>query len=253
MSEAYSPDRSLRGKLRRRVVRAVARRPAGRAPAGGLVSFSFDDVPASAAEAGARVLEAAGVRGSFYIAGALCDREGHMGRFASAGEVARLVRAGHEVGCHTHGHLDLAHTTAAEVEAELAANREALAASGAPDPRTFAYPYGEVGFEAKRVVARRFALARTVQAGLVRSGADLAQAPAVGIEGEGGEAAAARWIARAEREGAWLILFTHDVRPRPSAWGCTPDALARIVAKALGAGLRPVTVAEGAANMGGRA
>lgn len=250
MIEAYSPDRSLRGKLRRRALRAISRRRAGPVPAGGLVSFSFDDVPASAAEAGAAVLEAAGLRGSFYVAGALRDRESRMGRFASADEVARLVRAGHEVGCHTHGHIDLAHTSTAEVEAELDANREALAASGAPVPSTFAYPYGELGLRAKRVAADRFSVARTVQAGLVRSGSDLAQAPAVGIEGEGGERAAGGWIARAAREGAWLILYTHDVQPRPSAWGCTPEALRRVVDRALAAGLRPVTVAEGGAMLG---
>ena len=252
MIEAYQPDLSLRGKLRRRLALRHARRPAASAPPRPMVSFSFDDVPASAAEAGAAVLERAGVRGSFYIATALCDREGHMGRFAGAEEVRRLAATGHEVGCHTAGHVDLARVSAALMEAELDANRAALAGLGA-EPRTFAYPYGEVGFAAKRVAGRRFALARTVQAGLVRRGSDLAQAPAVGIEGADGEATALRWLRRAAQERAWLILYTHDVRPDPSPWGCTPEALARVVAEAQSLGLHPVTVAEGAAARGAAA
>lgn len=250
MIAAYEPDRSLRGKLRRRLALRHARRPARIAPGRGMVSFSFDDVPASAAEAGAAVLERAGLRGSFFIATGLCGAEGHMGRFAGAEEVARLAAAGHEVGCHTARHIDLARAGEAELQAELDANRDALAALGA-EPRTFAYPYGEVGFAAKRVAGRRFALARTVQAGLVRRGSDLAQAPAVGIEGPDGEAVARRWMERAAAERAWLILFTHDVRPQPSRWGCTPEALARLVSEAQALKLRPVTVAEGAAAMTG--
>ena len=243
---AYEPDRSLRGKLRRRLALHHARRPAPAAPPRGLVSFSFDDVPASAADAGAAVLERAGIRGSFFVATGLCGAEGHMGRFADAQDVSRLVAAGHEVGCHTARHVDLARISAAQMEAELDGNRDALAALGAA-PETFAYPYGEVGFAAKRIAGRRFTLARTVQAGLVRRGSDLAQAPAVGIEGPEGEAVARRWMARAAAERAWLILFTHDVRPEPSPWGCTAEALERLVAEARALALQPVTVAEGAA------
>lgn len=250
MIAPYTPDRSLVGKLRRRVVGLHARRPAPHAPERGMVSFSFDDVPASAAEEGAAVLRRAGVRGTFFIASGLCGGEGHMGRFANREQVAALAAEGHEIGCHTRSHGDLARVSEPDMAAELDANHKALAECGAPAPATFAYPYGEVGFAAKRVAGGRFALARTVTAGLVRRGSDLAQAPSVGLEGEAGEAVAARWIDRAAASGAWLILFTHDVRARPSPWGCTPETLERTVALALARGLRPVTVAEGARAVG---
>ena len=249
----YAPDRSLKGKLRRRLVGLHARRPAPAAPAGGMVSFTFDDIPASAAADGAAVLDRAGVRGTFFIASGLCGAEGHMGRFADEAEVAALAAAGHEIGCHTRSHGDLARISDGGMAAELDANGERLAAAGAPAPAAFAYPYGEVGFAAKRVVGARFALGRTVTAGLVGRGTDLAQAPAVGIEGPDGEAVARRWIARAAASGAWLILYTHDVRPQPSPWGCTPEALERTVALALASGLQPVTAGEGARALGAAA
>jgi len=78
----------------------------------------------------------------------------------------------------------------------------------------------------------------------VHDGSDLNQLPAVGVEGEDGEANARRWIDRAVAENAWLILFTHDGRESPSAWGCTPGALDRLAAHARDAGCDIRTVGE---------
>ena len=242
---AYEPDRSLGGKLRRRLARMYARRPATQAPPRGMVSFTFDDAPVSAARKGAAVLEARGLTGTFFIASGLAGQDSHLGQFTSAEDVARLAAAGHEIGCHTRSHLDCAGASLAVMDAEFDANAEVLGSR----PTVFAYPYGEVGFAAKRAVSHRFQIGRTVQAGLVTRGGDLAQAPAVGIEGADGEAIARRWLDRAAAECAWVILYTHDVRPDASGWGCTPEALARVVDHALALGLEPVTVEDGARRL----
>jgi len=89
-----------------------------------------------------------------------------------------------------------------------------------------------------------------VHRGLVEAGSDLNQAPAVGIEGDDGEAVADRWMDLALQRKAWLILFTHDVRADPSPWGCTPDAFARLIDRAIRDGFEIVTVAEGARRLG---
>jgi hypothetical protein len=52
--DAYEPDRSLKGKVRRRLIRLAHRRPARVKLERPMVSFSFDDAPATACEAGAR-------------------------------------------------------------------------------------------------------------------------------------------------------------------------------------------------------
>ena len=83
-----------------------------------------------------------------------------------------------------------------------------------------------------------------MHSGIVRNGSDLNQLPAVGIEGDDGEAEAMRWIDRAVDQGAWVILYTHDVRETPSKYGCTPAALARIVAHAQARGAAIRTVGE---------
>jgi peptidoglycan/xylan/chitin deacetylase (PgdA/CDA1 family) len=131
----------------------------------------------------------------------------------------------------------------------VARNAETLAMWGLPRPTTFAYPFGEVAPATKRALAGRFGLMRALHHGVVRAGADLNQAPSICVEGAGGEAQASRWLERTAGRRGWLILCTHDVARDPSPHGCTPQALAQLVERALSAGFEPVTVAEGAARV----
>jgi peptidoglycan/xylan/chitin deacetylase (PgdA/CDA1 family) len=246
---AYSPDRSLKGKLRRRLVRLIERRPARLALDRPMVSFSFDDVPASATSAGAKALEARGLKGTYYISAGLAGREGPMGRYATREEVMALPAAGHEIACHTFSHLDCGAASRPAIEEDVARNRTALAEWGAAPLKNFAYPYGDVSWASKTALGARYSVLRAVRRGLIEDGTDLNQAPAVGIEGPGGERTARVWLERAIRRKAWLILYSHDVCGTPSEWGCTPGALARLIDAALVGGCEVVTVAEGAARL----
>ena len=243
MIQPYTPDVSLKGKLRRRFARLTHRRPARLSLTRPTVSFTFDDIPASAGQAGAEALEAHDAHGTFYVCAGLFGQDGHMGRFADGGEIVDLIRRGHEVAGHTFGHRDCHRTPEAELIADLDANDAALRGLGAA-PIHFAYPYGEVSPRAKALLAGRYASLRGVHKGLVHDGGDLNQLPGVGIEGPDGEALARQWIDRAVSENAWLILYTHDVREAPSPWGCTPDALSRLIAHARTTGCDIRTVGE---------
>lgn len=240
-TQAYSADRSLKGKLRRRYARLVHRRPARLDLDGPVVSFTFDDAPDSAATEGARILEDAGARGTFYVCAGLHGQDGPMGRYADRGQIARIARRGHEIACHTFSHLDCGQASAAAIAADAARNAVVLTRAGFP-PRHFAWPYGDVSPRGKRALAGRYGSLRALHPGLVEDGVDLNQLPAVGIEGDSGEAVARAWIDRAVDRGAWLVLYTHDVRAAPSPWGCRPDALARLAAhaRARGAAIRTV-------------
>ena len=227
--QPYNADSSLFGKVRRRAVRLMHRKPARLRLDRPTVSFTFDDAPVTAAQTGARILEAHDARGAFYVCAGLFDQDGHMGRYAGAHEVADLAARGHEIACHTFSHLDCGAQGEADIVADTERNVDALRAMGIA-MRHFAYPYGEVSPHAKHALNGRYGSLRGVHSGLVRDGSDLNQLPAVGIEGENGEAEARAWIDRAVAEKAWLILYTHDVRAEPSKYGCTPEALDRIVA-----------------------
>ena len=248
--DAYEPDRSLKGKLRRRLIRLAHRRPAKVALERPMVSFSFDDAPATACEAGARALEARDLRGTYYFAAGLAGRDGPMGRYATGEDARRLHEAGHEIACHTYSHLDCGQSSQTETLADVDRNAESLAAWGAGDPVSFAYPYGDVAAPAKTALSGRFKTLRALHHGLITDGADLNQTPAVGIEGEDGEAVARAWLDKAKARKAWLILYTHDVAAQPSQWGCTTDALERLIDRAVADGFDVVTVAEGSRRIG---
>ncbi len=248
--EAYSADRSLKGKLRRRLALLSQRRPVRMALERPMISFTFDDAPKSATLEGARVLEARGVRGAYYVSTGLAGQTGPMGVYAEAEDARRLAAAGHEIACHTFSHLDCGKAGPAAIVSDVDRNSEGLKAWGAAYTESFAYPYGDVSTSAKRVLSGRFRTLRTVQAGLVEDGSDANQLPAVGIEGPEGEAAALRWLDRAAERKAWLILYTHDVDAAPSPWGCTPEALGHLVDAAQARGFDIVTAAEGARRLG---
>jgi peptidoglycan/xylan/chitin deacetylase (PgdA/CDA1 family) len=169
-----------------------------------------------------------------------------MGPYAQWADVERLHAEGHEIGCHTYDHTDLGQANADIARDAVASNRAALAAHGLPAPTTFAYPYGDVAFAPKTALAPRFDLLRALHHGVVDRGADLNQAPSVGLEGPHGEANAMDWLQRAAQRKAWLILNTHDIQPEPSPWGCAPDTLRRIIEQALALNFEIVTVAQGA-------
>ena len=246
----HRADSSLKGKLRRRLVRFAYRRPAARGAPRPLLSLSFDDAPASALRDGAAILEAKGVRVTYYVCAGLDGLSGPMGDYGTRADVERAYAAGHEIGCHTFSHMDVGDAPASEVAADLDRNTAALSAWGVPLPETFAYPFGDVGFASKAAAGRRFRLARGLHHGLIEQGADLAQAPAVGIEGDEGEALAHDWMDNlAAASGGWLILFSHGVEASSSPFGMSREALIGIIDRAHAEGFEIVTVAEGARRL----
>jgi peptidoglycan/xylan/chitin deacetylase (PgdA/CDA1 family) len=242
--EAPRADASIRGKLRRRGARFMTRRALSAEPSCPIVSFTFDDIPETAGLAGAAALEARGARGTFYVSANLLGRDGPMGRYAAREAIRRLALAGHEIGCHTFSHLECGLAPTDRIEREVEINAAALFELCGKAPETFAYPYGDVSASAKAELAPRFRLLRALHPGLARTGADLNQAPSVTVAGRDGEARAAAWIDRAVKDRAWLILCLHDVADAPSPWGCTPDALARLIARAEAAECEILPVAQ---------
>ena len=247
--EPYHADPSLKGKLRRRLARLQHRRPAAPRLGAPLISFSFDDAPVSAFTTGARVLERHGARGAYFVCAGTAGQSGFVGQLGDRADILHAQANGHEIACHTYSHLDCGRADTAAATEDVARNSQTLEAWGIAKPQTFAYPYGEVGPRAKRMLADRFTLARALHPGVIEGGTDLAQAPAVGVEGEDGEAKALHWMEQAVRRKAWLILFTHGVEDEPTPYGCTTAVFERLVGEAVARDFEIVTVAEGARRM----
>lgn len=249
-AQAYHADSSIIGKTKRRWARLRYRRPLPLRPGRPILSISFDDAPLTAAINGARILESRNLRGTYYVSPGLAGADLPMGLSAGVKDYRRLSQAGHEIACHTYSHLDCGRATATEVAADVARSLETFEAWDIPPPTSFAFPYGDVSADAKRLLGPKFSNLRGLHHGLIDQDCDMNQAPSVGIEGPDGEAAAWHWLAQAEAEKSWLILYTHDVRENPSPWGCTPRALSALIDSALGAGFEIMTVGDAARSLG---
>ena len=122
-----------------------------------LVTFTFDDAPASACTAGAALLEQYQARGTFYISGGGCGLVSPGGRLATAEQLKTLCAAGHEIGCHTFSHSAVAAVGSDTLAADLKHNQKFLQGIDSDIViRNFAYPYGDLSFSAKRFVETHF-------------------------------------------------------------------------------------------------
>jgi len=215
---------------------------------GPLVSFSFDDAPASAAAIGAPILEDHGVRGTFYLNGELLGQQGDYLPLLDRAQAARLARMGHEIGCHTFSHSDVRRHSWRSLSAGIDKNAASLAEfSVGGAPRSFAYPFGGISLTAKLRLQSRFDTCRGIYSGLNSGKIDLGHLRAVSLASDTlslGEVR--RWIAHAVAEKGWLIFFTHDVGDHPTVCGVTPDYLNQCVAAAVAAGCRCLPVTDAA-------
>jgi len=210
----------------------------------GVVSFTFDDAPASACEAGAHALEHNGVRGTFYVAGGLTGGMEEGKPCHSREHLQTLLANGHELGCHSYSHIRCDNLSADALEAELDRNAAFLAELGVDiGARNFAYPFGAYAYNAKRICSRRFRSSRITGGGTHEHVADLNALKThrlydLPVDAENYETL----LERTARNKGWLIVNTHDVESPPSRFGYTPDRLEHAVAAALAGGCKVLPV-----------
>lgn len=233
-------------QMRRRAARYLDVEAVEIAPAKGVFSLSFDDIPATAWTEAGPILAAHGVRATYYVCGGLAggvnmDRDQFRVEHLQA-----LHAAGHEVGCHTFGHTSALRMDGEALRLSLDANA-AWVAERLDGHRmaTFAWPFGDATVSAKRVVRERFALARGVRDGINAGREDRALIKSIGLEHRRlpGYDLEALMTGAAARRG-WLTAYGHDVSDRPTDYGCTPADLDRVLSLATAAGLDILPVGE---------
>jgi peptidoglycan/xylan/chitin deacetylase (PgdA/CDA1 family) len=221
--------KELVNKFDARLSQIVARAPRVLKTSGPIISFTFDDIPASALR-GADLLESVGARGTFYIAAGMLGTAGTSGRHADQQEVSELSGRGHEIGCHTYSHARAASCSKSGFAAELDRNRDFLADVVGVVPKSFAFPFGSVSTSTKYAARARYSSCRTTRS--------LVQTTTFDAAGLGGfpvysNAEHLRACDEAIEKNAggknWVIFYTHDVERVPSAYGCQPDNLRYLI------------------------
>jgi peptidoglycan/xylan/chitin deacetylase (PgdA/CDA1 family) len=216
----------------RRAARAHA------APDRPVVTFTFDDFPKLALN-GADIVEKAGGKAGFYVCTSLMgQRSPVMGDMFDAATLAELSARGHEIGAHSHTHIDCARQSLMAVERDIGENLVALSDAGHKDQvSAFAWPFGEATFPAKLWAGDVFGTARGILPGVNRGDVDRTQLRAVELN----DSAASRRRALAALKTCidtkgWLIFFTHDVSSLPSPHGARPALIEELVQRAVDGG-----------------
>ncbi len=233
----------LRRLLDDEIVGRIPLAPARLSPGPATVSLCFDDFPRSAWQVAGPLLEALGVKASYYVSGGLIGQSPEGLPLCTEADVVAAFAAGHEIGCHTYTHGRATETPVAAFTASLARNdavlRDLLPGWSA---RSFAFPYGDTTLGARRAVAARFGFGRSTRSGLNGRMVDRSMLRAVALEAWRGRVDVEAMIDEAARKGAWLIFYTHDVAPQPSPFGCSPSELERVLRRALAAGMTALPV-----------
>jgi peptidoglycan/xylan/chitin deacetylase (PgdA/CDA1 family) len=234
----YNPDRSFPAKIKRRLTLWRVAKPMPTTPRKGIISFTFDDFPKSAAQHGAEAMDMIGASATYYTCTGMAGHTNVMGDIFTADDIAPLIKAGHEIGTHTETHLDCARVDTETMRSEIstnAANLEAIIGK-TPEPH-FAWPYGETHFSGKSSIGDIVSTARGILPGINRKGSDLMQLRSFELTPEDWTTdRASKAIEQAARSGGWVTIFTHDVRKDPSAYGTTPAALQRLAKQASDSG-----------------
>lgn len=196
-----------------------------------LASISFDDIPHSAARIGAPILEAADLRGTYYVCGSHVGRSFEDRQQHEIKDLIALFEAGHELACHSFAHPDTRKIDDVTRLADIKANADFMATHiGDVNLTSFAYPYGAVSLSNKAFYAKQFSSCRGVYGGVNAGTMDFSDLLAVGIESRKHDMGRVRaLIDEAVARNGWLIFYTHDVEVNPSGFGCTPKDLEDVI------------------------
>jgi peptidoglycan/xylan/chitin deacetylase (PgdA/CDA1 family) len=228
----YAPSNNTAARVQRQATRLRRGARALVQPDRPVVCFTFDDFPKAALN-GADIIEKRGGKAGFYACTSWMGKRSPItGEMFDAATLADLRVRGHEVGAHTHSHLDCSKTELEKIQRDVGANLVALSDAGyMANVSAFAWPFGETTYEAKRWAGEVFATARGTRAGINRGDCDRSQLRAIEL----GASAAHRHRAVAalkkcvETKG-WLFFFAHDVSNSPSPQGA-PSKLVEELAK----------------------
>jgi len=186
------------------------------------LSLSFDDARVTQVDTGIPILDAHGVKATFYVSLAAVEQRHDGWRAALAN--------GHEIGNHSLTHpcsanfgfarrKPLEDLTLDEMEADLLAANDRIEGLLGVRPTTFAYPCGQMYVGRGEgvhsyvpLVARHFAVGRNAfdETHNAPAWCDLAQ-----VFGVDGDDHPFEWLKpyvdRAIDQGGWLVLLGHDV------------------------------------------
>jgi peptidoglycan/xylan/chitin deacetylase (PgdA/CDA1 family) len=220
---------------------------------GPIVSFSFDDFPRTAYTVGGGILKGLGVRGTYYAAIGVMNTSNELGDLFRPEDLISLIADGHEVASHTFSHISCRSVSCSAFREEIEKGRRAIQEiTGVADSGNFAYPFGDVTLKAKKAFGPHMISCRSIFPGFNGPNVDLNLLRANCLCGDLDKSEQVqKLILENNKRNSWLIFYSHDVRLRFSAFGCSPSLFELAVSFAVRQGSRILTIGEVVAETGG--
>lgn len=239
------------GRVRGSMLSAFHRRAVPFGNRGPIVSFTFDDFPRTAYSVGGAILEKFGARGTYYVAAGLADTANELGELFVENDLHSLLEAGHELASHTFHHSSSRSVSLSAFQSDVQEGIKAVEHFTGSRCSNFAYPYGDVTLATKKALVPFLASARSILPGLNGPKIDLSLLRANRLYGDVDISQSVKHLIgqNVQRKG-WLIFYTHDVRPNPSEYGCTPALFEFAVREAATSGSQILTVGRVLSQIG---
>ncbi len=206
-----------------------------------LVSFTFDDVPASAFEQALPLLKKHGCKATFYISGKLTEKEGYINKE----QIGRLIKDGQEIGCHTYSHKKTGYLPPRKMQDEINCNKYFFMENFSFAPKNFSYPFGSIGLWNKRLLSKEYNSSRGNYKGINAKNTDLNILRANKIYSNSTTKQEIEYLIKSNfQKKGWLIFYTHDVSQNPSPFGCTPQLLESVLELAKKSGAEIATISQ---------
>ncbi|MDM7930522.1 polysaccharide deacetylase family protein [Tabrizicola sp.] len=182
----------------------------------GLLSITFDDASRSQRDLGLRAAQDYGLVGTLFVATSFAEEatSEEDGWYMGWSEIRKFRDAGWEIGSHSHTHPHLTQLTDSQVVAEIDTAKAIITARTGTAPVSFAPPFGDFNERTvKRVLERhRFhVLAWGGNHGRnPMQGVDASQIGRLEVSHQVSPAKICGEIAKAARDGVWLVLMFHE-------------------------------------------
>ena len=190
-----------------------------------IVSFTFDDFPASAHLTAAPILESFGARSTFFTATGLLGKPHPLWKMADPDAVSDLADRDHEIALHTDCHAPVWQMSASALSAEIQKNLGVLQALS-PHQRieNFAYPYGVLSVAGKYQMSRMTRANRSAHPGLNTGWVDLDFVRAYELSDARISVEQVRKILDAAVEtSGWVVFFSHELSDSYGPFGTSSN------------------------------
>lgn len=214
----------------------------------GMVSITFDDSWLSQYENAMPILEAAGLKGTFYITTE--PIQNNWDGFINLAQLKNIALKGHELGGHTVTHADLSTLRSQRISAEIRNSKTYIQSQTGAVVTSLAYPYGSFN---NTVITQTkqagYTNARGVEEGLVKKTDDTFTLKSHSVGPSTSLASIRSYIDQAKANKQWYILTLHEIDTLGGEYSTTPQDLQAIVDYIKSTGIKSVTVQQGVAAM----